>query len=159
MLTHLTYNQVIFLDIETTAQYPNYEDLPERLKLLWDKKAALLSKNEEVNPENLYERAGIYAEFGKIVCISIGYYEKKLKKFRIKSFFGKNEKKVLIAFSEMLNKYFQSESDLLCAHNGKEFDFICGNDFLEGQLSKNEAIKTIQEVILATPSAARLSQI
>jgi len=123
MLTHLHKSQIVFLDIETAAQYPNYKDVPERLKLLWDKKAALLSKNEDVNPKELYKRAGIYSEFGKIVCISIGYFEKKLQKFRIKSFFSHSEKALLLAFAKMLNKYFNSENDLLCAHNGKEFDF------------------------------------
>ena len=123
MLTHLQNNQIVFLDIETTAQYANYQKVPERLRLLWDKKAVQLSKNEEITAEELYERAGIYAEFGKIVCISIGYYEKKLHKFRIKSFFGHNEKVLLGAFTEMMKKHFHSDYNLLCAHNGKEFDF------------------------------------
>jgi len=123
MLTNLLKNQIIFLDIETVAQYSNYQEVPIRLQELWNKKASQLSKNEEISAETLYERAGIYAEFGKIVCISIGYFEKKLQKFRIKSFFGYNEKALLQAFAEMLNKHFHSESDLLCAHNGKEFDF------------------------------------
>ncbi|MDA3905910.1 MAG: 3'-5' exonuclease [Bacteroidales bacterium] len=123
MLTHLHKNNILFLDIETVAQYPKYSELPKRLQLLWDKKAALLSKNEEEIPEVIYKRAGIYSEFGKIVCISIGYFEKKLQKFRIKSFFGHNEKVLLTAFADMLNKHFNTENDLLCAHNGKEFDF------------------------------------
>ena len=123
MLTHLHNKQIIFLDIETVAEFPSYLEMPERLQLLWNKKAALLSKNEEITAEELYERAGIYAEFGKIVCISIGYFEKKLQKFRIKSFFGPNEKALLSSFAEMLNKHFYKENDLLCAHNGKEFDF------------------------------------
>ena len=123
MLTHLHNNQIIFLDIETVAQHPNYKDLPARLQSLWDKKAVVLTRNEEVDFEKAYERAGIYAEFGKIVCISIGYYEKRLNKFRLKSFFGHNEKALLAAFAKMLNNYFNHESDLLCAHNGKEFDF------------------------------------
>ncbi|RLD37570.1 MAG: 3'-5' exonuclease [Bacteroidetes bacterium] len=123
MLTHLNKNKIIFLDIETVAQQPNYAKLPERLRLLWDKKAMLISRDEEAKPEEIYERAGIYSEFGKIICISIGYYEPKLKTFRLKSFFGHNEKALLLAFAEMLNRYFNHESDLLCAHNGKEFDF------------------------------------
>lgn len=123
MLTHLHKNQIVFLDIETVAQHANYKDIPKRLQLLWDKKAALLARNEEVDSKELYERAGIYAEFGKIVCISVGYHERKLKKFRIKSFFSHDEKTLLSSFADMLNKHFRSESDLLCAHNGKEFDF------------------------------------
>ncbi|MBN1650104.1 MAG: 3'-5' exonuclease [Bacteroidales bacterium] len=123
MLTQLHQNKILFLDIETTAQYPQYEEIPERLRLLWDKKAALLTKDETVDAKQLYERAGIYAEFGKIVCISVGYYEKKLQKFRIKSFFGHTEKTLLLAFAHLLNKHFNSSDDLMCAHNGKEFDF------------------------------------
>ena len=85
MLSSFNENQIVFLDIETCSQYPNYKKLPSRLKLLWDKKASLLKREEEDSPENLYGRAGIYAEFGKIVCISIGYFEKKKQSFRIKS--------------------------------------------------------------------------
>lgn len=123
MLTQLHQNKILFLDIETTAQYPQYEEIPERLRLLWDKKATLLTKDETVDAKQLYERAGIYAEFGKIVCISVGYYEKKLQKFRIKSFFSHTEKTLLLAFAHLLNKHFNANNDLMCAHNGKEFDF------------------------------------
>ena len=65
-------SKILFLDIETVPQYSNYNKQPERLKLLWNHKASFLSKSEEDTPENLYSRAGIYAEFGKIVCISVG---------------------------------------------------------------------------------------
>jgi len=123
MLSSFNENQIVFLDIETCSQYPNYKKLPSRLKLLWDKKASLLKREKEDSPENLYGRAGIYAEFGKIVCISIGYFEKKKQSFRIKSFFGHLEKELLSAFAIMLSKYFNSDRVLLCAHNGKEFDF------------------------------------
>ncbi len=123
MLNRLQDNKILFLDIETVAQYADYKQLPERLRLLWDKKAKLLSRNEEVEPSQLYERAGIYAEFGKIVCISVGYHEKKNQKFRIKSFFSNNEKALLLKFSNLLNRHFNTKDDLLCAHNGKEFDF------------------------------------
>ncbi|MBN2238029.1 MAG: 3'-5' exonuclease [Bacteroidales bacterium] len=123
MLAHLKKNKILFLDIETVAQYPNYEQVPERLKLLWDKKAYLLARGEEVDPETAYERAGIYAEFGKIVCISVGYFEKISQKLRIKSFFSHDEKSLLVAFVNLLQKHFNSENDILCAHNGKEFDF------------------------------------
>jgi len=123
MLTHINYNQIVFLDIETSAQYPNYDAIPERMKLLWDKKAALLVKNNELDAKELYDRAGIYSEFGKIICITVGYFEMKIKKLRIKSFFGHNEKTLLLAFTEMLNRHFNSNDILLCAHNGKEFDF------------------------------------
>jgi DNA polymerase elongation subunit (family B) len=123
MLNHLQDNKILFLDIETVAQYADYKQLPDRMRLLWDKKAKLLARNEEVEPSVLYERAGIYAEFGKIICISVGYHEKKNQKFRIKSFFSHNEQVLLFDFSKLLNRHFNSKDDLLCAHNGKEFDF------------------------------------
>jgi uncharacterized protein YprB with RNaseH-like and TPR domain len=116
-------NQILFLDIETAAQHPNYDSLSERMQLLWNKKAALLSKYETDTADELYCKAGIYAEFGKIVCISVGYHEKQSSKLRIKSFFGHHEGNLLLSFVELLNKHFSSENDLLCAHNGKEFDF------------------------------------
>lgn len=123
MLTHLHNYQILYLDIETVAQYSEYDKLPDRFKNLWNKKAKQLARNEEPEVELLYERAGIYAEFGKIICISVGYYEAKTEKFRIKSFFNHDESLLLKEFAGLLNQYFHSEKDLLCAHNGKEFDF------------------------------------
>jgi uncharacterized protein YprB with RNaseH-like and TPR domain len=72
-----------------------------------------------------YSRAGIYAEFGKIVCISVGFIklENGVKKLRLKSYFNHNEKELLIDFFELLNKHFNTPQHLLCAHNGKEFDY------------------------------------
>ena len=69
----------------------------------------------------MYDRAGIYAEFGKIVCISVGYIREG--EIRLKSFFSDNELELLHEFTEMLNQYYSSPYQLLCAHNGKEFDF------------------------------------
>ncbi|MDA7730466.1 3'-5' exonuclease [Salibacteraceae bacterium] len=82
--------------------------------------AGFLARNEE-SPEELYDRAGIYAEFGKIVCISVGYIREG--EIRLKSFFSDNELELLHEFTEMLNQYYSSPYQLLCAHNGKEFDF------------------------------------
>lgn len=120
MLENLNLNNVLFLDIETVPQYANYTDLPERLKPLWEHKATFLSRNNET-PEELYSRAGIYAEFGKIVCISVGFISEN--RLRIKSFYGHNEKELLEGFIELLGLHFASNEHLLCGHNGKEFDF------------------------------------
>ena len=120
MLEKINLNKVPFLDIETVPQFENYKVVPERLQKLWDTKAGFLARNEE-SPEELYDRAGIYAEFGKIVCISVGYIREG--EIRLKSFFSDNELELLHEFTEMLNQYYSSPYQLLCAHNGKEFDF------------------------------------
>lgn len=124
MLETLRLNKVIFIDIETVSQQKNFQKLNKNWKSLWERKAAFLTKEEET-PEEIYNRAGIYAEFGKVVCISVGIYRgnKEGNTFRIKSFYGKNEKKLLKDFCELLSKHFGSPDYLLCAHNGKEFDF------------------------------------
>ncbi|MDR3246252.1 MAG: 3'-5' exonuclease [Prevotellaceae bacterium] len=112
----------LFLDIETVPEYSNYEDVPDRTKFLWDKKTVHQRKSDETAAE-FYGRAGIWAEFGKIVCISCGFIDLS-KNLRIKSFYGDDEKRLLLDFLEMLNKFFKSQMlPKLCAHNGKEFDF------------------------------------
>ncbi len=119
-------SNILFLDIETAPQYPDYNDMPEEWKQLWDtKSASLLKYHEGQTNETLYPRAGIYAEFGKIICISCGVLQGAdgHKKIVLKSFYGDDEKLLLHQFSEMLNKWSAGEQKFLCAHNGKEFDF------------------------------------
>jgi len=115
---------ILFLDIETVPQHESYQLLNDRWKKLWDIKANQIAKNEET-PEELYSRAGIYAEFGKIICISVGFinYDGKGREFRIKSFYGENEFIVLEEFCALLQHNYNPKSHFLCAHNGKEFDF------------------------------------
>ncbi len=122
----LPINNILFLDIETVPQYPAYTQLPEDWKQLWDTKSNSLSKyHEGQTNESLYPRAGIYAEFGKVVCISCGIIQGngENKKLLLKSFFGDDEALLLQQFIEMLNKWATDEPKFLCAHNGKEFDF------------------------------------
>jgi len=117
---------ILFLDIETVPQYSSYNEQPEEWKTLWGLKAQYLIRNkEEETVETIYPRAGIYAEFGKIVCISCGFIQGAGadKKIILKSFAGDEEKKLLYEFSEMLKKWSGDGSKFLCAHNGKEFDF------------------------------------
>ena len=119
-------NSILFLDIETVPQYSSYNELPEEWKSLWDIKAGYLIRNkEEETKESLYPRAGIYAEFGRIICISCGVLQGigDQRKIIIKSFYGDDEKLLLHQFSEMLNKWTVDGTKYLCAHNGKEFDF------------------------------------
>ncbi len=113
-------SKILFLDIETVSQRRSYDELDEHIQPLWDRKAAQLGKNDpESTPKALYERAGIYAEFGKIVCISVGMFSKQ-GSFHIKSYYGHDEKQLLDDFAAMLNK---DKIQQFCAHNGKEFDF------------------------------------
>jgi len=121
MLKDINIENVLFLDIETVPAFKSYEKVPEIFKKLWDRKTESLKKEPEDTPESLYPRAGIYAEFGRIICISAGFF--KSKEFRIKSFFGDDEFQVLRQFSKLLEGHFNSEKKMLCAHNGKEFDF------------------------------------
>ncbi len=130
-------NNILFLDIETVPQFAAYSDLPESWKSLWDTKATNLIKNkEEETAETIYPRAGIYAEFGKIICISCGVIQGsgEQRKLVLKSFFGDEEKSLLVRFSEMLNKWTSDGSKYLCAHNGKEFDFpyLCRRLLING---------------------------
>jgi 3'-5' exonuclease len=120
-------NHILFLDIETVPQYSSYDLLPENWKSLWDTKASYLVRNkEDETTESVYPRAGIYAEFGKIICISCGFVQGngEQKKLVLKSFSGESEPVVLAEFANMLNKWTNTnEQRYLCAHNGKEFDF------------------------------------
>lgn len=126
MLQNIKLADILFIDIETVPIVASFQDLPEKFKHLWEKKAESLKRNDtDQTADKLFERAGIFAEFGKIVCISCGYA--RGSEFRIKSFYGDDEETLLSDFISMLNKYYAEERFMLCAHNGKEFDFpyIC----------------------------------
>lgn len=124
MLENQDLKNVLVLDIETVPQYATYEELPEEVKDLWAYKMRN-TISEIVSVSETYERAGIYAEFGKIVCISVGafYTENDKLKLRLKSYYGDDEKVILSEFSEMLNKAYTKEEHTICGHNSKEFDF------------------------------------
>jgi len=123
MLQRIHLENILFLDIETVPQHPNYDDLDDTGKSLWELKTKYQRK-EEFTPEAFYDRAGIWAEFGKIVCISVGYFKMKgdVRSFRVTSFHGEEET-ILKEFKNLLETYFNKPQHLLCAHNGKEFDF------------------------------------
>ncbi|WP_218598093.1 3'-5' exonuclease [Polaribacter sp. NJDZ03] len=120
----LKLNDVLFLDIETVPEYEDWEQLAEETQVLYNKKTEYQRK-EDVTAEEFYERAGIWAEFGKIVCISVGYFVdvEKRKQLRLTSFYGDDEHLLLMEFKSLLNLHFNKKSNVLCAHNGKEFDF------------------------------------
>jgi 3'-5' exonuclease len=119
MLASLNFQNLLVLDIETVPQYKNFSEVPPHFKKLWELKTRFQRK-EEQTAEEFYERAGIWAEFGKIVCISVGIF-KDDHHLRIKSFYDDNEKILLQNFINLLNT--QSKHLILGAHNGKEFDF------------------------------------
>jgi 3'-5' exonuclease len=125
MLEHINIEKILFLDIETVPQLSSYDELPEKMKLLWDNKCKFLTKDGEPVPSELYGRAGIYAEFGKIICISVGvaWLNQGQYHLRIKSFAGDDEQKLLLDFCDMINSHYKNKNFFLCAHNGKEFDF------------------------------------
>lgn len=110
--------KILFLDIETVPLVYNYEQLDKSSKDLWDKK---WQYSKDVPPEQHYAKAGIYAEFAKVVVIGLGYYHQG--KFRVKTLASADEHALLNQFSELLFQHFNTASHLLCAHNGKEFDF------------------------------------
>jgi DNA polymerase elongation subunit (family B) len=115
---------ILFLDIETVPQYKSFDEVPEDIKIHWLKKEKQI-KAITPEEENLYNRAGIYAEFGKIVCISCGYIVKYNSQWqiRMKSFYGDDEVEILRGFKNLIKLHFNKKEHVLCAHNGKEFDF------------------------------------
>jgi uncharacterized protein YprB with RNaseH-like and TPR domain len=121
MFNQLNLQNILFLDIETVPTYPEYADMPERFQKLWDHKAERLIKSETETSDQIYGKSGIYAEFGKIICISVAFFNGN--ELRIKSFYGEDEKILLQEFSELIYRHFNLKQHLLCAHNGKEFDF------------------------------------
>lgn len=123
MLHRIHLENILFLDIETVPQHSSYDALDDTGKSLWELKTKYQRK-DEFTPEAFYDRAGIWAEFGKIVCISVGYFKMKgdVRSFRVTSFHGEEET-ILKEFKNLLEAYFNKAQHLLCAHNGKEFDF------------------------------------
>ncbi|MDI1353635.1 MAG: ribonuclease H-like domain-containing protein [bacterium] len=110
--------KILFIDIETAPIVYHYNELDEITKDLWNKK---WQYNKEVSPEIQYNKAGIYAEFAKVICIGFGYY--KRGKYYLGAFSGPNEEVLLNQLSEFVSSNFGTDNHVLCAHNGKEFDF------------------------------------
>ena len=123
MISKLDLENILFLDIETVPETQYFSDLDKTKQVLWEHKSKYQRK-DDFTAEEFYDRAGIWAEFGKIVCISVGYFANQgdLRKFRVTSFYG-NEIKILKDFKNLLLSHFNQTKHLLCAHNGKEFDF------------------------------------
>ncbi len=131
MLESINVSNILFLDVETVSGHAEFGDMPQGLQELWQTKAKQIYRNAEDMPdlpETYTEKAGIYAEFGKIVCISVGYVvidDDGEMHFRLKSYYGDDEAKLLTEFAELLDK--TPRFAYLCGHNIKEFDipYIC----------------------------------
>ncbi len=129
MIYNVRLEKVLFLDVETVAAQASYDDLDEDFQALWNIKAESIIKRGklETKPEELYDQmAGIFAEFGKIVCISVGYFSELRdgqREFRLKSFYGDDEAILLAEFAELISNYFNNpDRHFFCGHNIKEFD-------------------------------------
>jgi len=133
----MKFNNILFLDIETASQFPSHDQLPDDWKEHWTSKAIQLLRNKETETvETIYDRAAIYAEFGKVICISCGLLQGSGgdKKLTIKSYYGNDEKTLLKEFADTLVKWWTSPEKSLCAHNGKEFDYpyMCRRMIING---------------------------
>lgn len=117
---------ILFIDIETVASTDDYSTMDERLKVQWSRKANFFRRDSQLTDEELFhERAGIHAEFGKIVCIAVGKYldhESGELGLKTKVYCDPNEADLLVNFKQMVEK-FDVANLRLCAHNGKEFDY------------------------------------
>ena len=126
-------SEIIFIDIETVSAYPALEKAPHHEQTLWKIKESQLNSKVQDSPIT-YHKAGIYAEFGKIICICCGVLsqEDNTSFLKINTFASKDEKHLLEGFICILNNYGKGLT--LCAHNGKEFDFpyLCRRILVHG---------------------------
>lgn len=122
MLPFSEPEKLFYLDIETAPQYAHFDDLSDAWKKLWKRKAETLKLEEP--PEISYQKAGIYAEFGRIVCVCIGriQFQNKIPVLKIRTFKDSDEVILLKKLAQWLGRNMTSDNKL-CAHNGKEFDF------------------------------------
>ena len=123
MLKRIKLENILFLDIETVPEVKSFDLLSEEMQQLYADKTKYQRK-EEFTAEEFYDRAGIWAEFGKIICLSVGYFkiQGENRNFRTTSFSGE-EKEILKEFKTLLETHFNKPQHVLCAHNGKEFDY------------------------------------
>lgn len=128
-------DHILFLDVETVPISAQYSELSNEARQLWTDKSRQFKQSENDNPESLYERAGIYAEFGKIICISVGYLQDtgNERRFHLRSYAGDDEKKLLQEFAAMLTGWDKA-GRFLCGHNIREFDvpYLCRRMLING---------------------------
>lgn len=128
-MNHIRLKQLLFIDIETVPLQPQFEDLSKPMQQLFANKTKNY-RTEATLPQLYTQKAGILAEFGKIVCIGLGYLTGKKENYqmRVTAIANTNEKKLLVTFLKLLNKSFNNINQFsFCGHNIKEFDipYIC----------------------------------
>lgn len=137
MATEALSGNILFVDIETVTTESSYDQLDERIRKAWDRKAEFIRGSDDKKPAELYfERGSIYAEFGKVIIISIGFFhtlENGETELRIKCISGDDERALLQNFKDTVLKFDQKQLRL-CAHHGKEFDFpyLCRRMLING---------------------------
>lgn len=136
MLEKVQLEKILFLDIETVPQVYQYKDVEADAKKLFEAKTRSLVKDDKTFGDAYNERAGILAEFGKIICISVGFVNETRtgRQMRIKSFYHEDEETLLKHFKQLLDDHGMTKYFALCGHNAKEFDFpyICRRMLIHG---------------------------
>lgn len=136
MLYEVPSENILFIDIETVPLHYRFDEMTDEMQLLWSDKTRFIQQREEKDAAEVYERAGVYAEFGKVICISIGYLHQSAgdKMLRITSFAGEDEREVLEDFAALLNSRFSAPHYFMCGHNIKEFDipYLCRRMLIHG---------------------------
>ena len=127
----ISLSNLLLLDIETVPEHPHYEMLPDNLKILWGDKISKTVPENIAPGESYVLKAGILAEFGKIVCISVGYFYDDHDHnlcFKVKSICCETEKEILQNFLQITNSFTKIHTRFQFAgHNIREFDipYIC----------------------------------
>jgi 3'-5' exonuclease len=136
MLDLSQLDKILFLDIETVPEVYNYADLELETTKLFDAKNARFLTEDKTKADVYNEKAGIYAEFGKIVCISVGFVHESAtgRSIRMTSFAHEDEETLLRQFVRLLENNYNTPKHVLCGHNSKEFDipFICRRLLIHG---------------------------
>jgi predicted PolB exonuclease-like 3'-5' exonuclease len=116
---------ILFIDIETASGFQSYNQLDPRMQKAWDHKASFIDRDID-SSELYFRKAGVYAEFGKVIAIGAGFFfsdEDKNIRFKVKCFSGNEEKKLLQEFIQLIETKYKNKRLIFCAHNGKEFDY------------------------------------
>lgn len=122
-MSNIPFSSILFFDIETVPAVSDFGEMSERMQKHWERKSGYF-RTEDQTAEDVYQRAGIYAEFGKIICISVGHIAMRNGEriLREKSYYSDDESSLLQGFADMLNKFEKSGEKFLCGHNSAEFD-------------------------------------
>jgi DNA polymerase elongation subunit (family B) len=136
MNKQLQLEKILFLDIETVPQAYQFEQLDDKSKALFEAKNRFQVSPEKSIEQIFEDRGGILAEFGKIVCISVGMLHEgsQGKSIRLKSYYHDDEETLLKQFKRLLDDHYNTQYHVLCGHNSKEFDipYICRRMLING---------------------------